>query len=549
MPLDSVSETDGDARLRGEKGNAHALPGELGGYRIVRVLSHSPTATTLLVRAGNETLVARLFARDCPSHLIDAEVAAHDVIARSAAALREHVVAMRDLVTASDRRLALILDLAAGPSLADLLASRHGTLSLGEAVTILAPLTDALDTAHAMGLTGLSFDTTSVRFTEAGAPVVVRVSEAVVSPPLPERFRSREPAYSGDRDRRERLAHAVARAVTASDRPALTSVLSGAHQGVWTSATLFGLAAPEPVILHGETTRDGTPHDDGSEQNSELTVEPRVAEEESHDATPRGATPRWLSAALDTMVAVGVPVALRTAIETAVQSLITRLSTISVAIAPLIAARGVARSRFVVVGALGCAALVTALMILWAPSSPDALTLAGPDASSSAAGDSPSAADDEPLIVPTGVPPTTNVASARAAGAPESLADPGADDWPLLTAELVSRWVRCHAAVMDAETEASAECVAEVAHAGSAAHSLLGREDPRHAVLERWLADRGESVVVERMGGAAVIDLVVPGTSSSTETTTTSTATASLLVVRSEAGWRIRSVLSDEQVD
>jgi hypothetical protein len=92
----------------------------------------------------------------------------------------------------------------------------------------------------------------------------------------------------------------------------------------------------------------------------------------------------------------------------------------------------------------------------------------------------------------------------------------------------------------------------------------LGVDDTRHSTLESWQAQGGEVVVVERMGGAALIDLVLPTASASetsmnapTSSATASPATASpatespattaasLLVVRSEAGWRVRDVLDD----
>ena len=72
----------------------------------------------------------------------------------------------------------------------------------------------------------------------------------------------------------------------------------------------------------------------------------------------------------------------------------------------------------------------------------------------------------------------------------------------------------------------------EVVHDGSAAELLIMTEDPRHELLERWSALSGDAVVVERMGAAVLIDLVTAGTT-----------TASLLVVRSEAGWRVRDVI------
>jgi hypothetical protein len=57
-------------------------------------------------------------------------------------------------------------------------------------------------------------------------------------------------------------------------------------------------------------------------------------------------------------------------------------------------------------------------------------------------------------------------------------------------------------------------------------------------LLQRWHEGARDAVVAENMGGAVLIDLV--GT---TAVTTSTTTTASLLLVRSEAGWRVRDVL------
>jgi hypothetical protein len=133
---------------------------------------------------------------------------------------------------------------------------------------------------------------------------------------------------------------------------------------------------------------------------------------------------------------------------------------------------------------------------------------------------------------------------------PESLLNPSPEEWPAVTDELIDRWLECHAALTSPDARPAEDCASEIVHAGSAAAALIGDDDPRHEVLRRWHEQGGESVVMERMGGAALIDLLVPISADRADSVTPApTTAASLLVVRSEAGWRVRDVLVDDPVD
>ncbi|MDO9590256.1 MAG: hypothetical protein Q7J04_03850, partial [Microcella sp.] len=81
-------------------------------------------------------------------------------------------------------------------------------------------------------------------------------------------------------------------------------------------------------------------------------------------------------------------------------------------------------------------------------------------------------------------------------------------------------------------TSGGASCAATVVHRESAAATLITAADDRHSALRQWQREQGELVVIERMGAAVLVDLI-----------TTAKVTASLLLVRSEAGWRIRDVI------
>ena len=103
-----------------------------------------------------------------------ADLAARDRLRREAAVLagvdHPHVVRLRAVVGAGDD-LVLVLDLAAGGSLARLLTLR-GPLTAGEVVTVAVPLAQALADVHARGLVHGDVTPTNVLFTSDGRPLL-----------------------------------------------------------------------------------------------------------------------------------------------------------------------------------------------------------------------------------------------------------------------------------------------------------------------------------------------------------------------------------------
>ncbi|MBA4247594.1 MAG: hypothetical protein C0444_04780 [Microbacterium sp.] len=553
------------------------VPSEFGGYRVVRLLSRSAHALTAVVFASNETRVARIFSRSCSDADIDAAVSVFDRIASSNPVLRDHVVTLDDLVTLDDGRLALIVDHVAGPALSDVLAMRGDGLQLGEAVTILAPLIDAIDAGHAVGLTGLDPHPASVRFTAAGAPTIVRMTDAHAGPVLPERFRALEPAYARDSAMLEHLGAAVAAAVSPSERPALLAALGAAARGRSVSAALFDLATPVPVEFRAVAVQTvpspalspslpGAPRelpvDVGAGADAVTRVQ--VAAAGAVDATTttaKAVAPRqgaWADSLVETLRVLGLP----PSVVERVQATVTRLSAAREALVTAVTEApwrriGTVRPRFVLAGVGGAIALVAALVVTSGAGSEVAVPAAAERATDTvAAGQQPATL---PTMTPT-APPSSFEGPSSGATSPESAVDPEPDEWTAIVGELVNRWVECRAAHASGSTTPALErsenvsCSFTVAHAGSAAERLLSVDDARHEALETWRAQGGEVVVVERMGGAALVDLV-RSTASASETSmnatpspaTTSPATtaASLLVVRSEAGWRVRDVLDD----
>lgn len=570
---------------------ADRLPNAIDGYRVVRVVSTGARAVTALVHAEGLTRVARVFRGTCPTPLIDAEVAAHDAVRAASPALREHAVALDDLVTLPDGRLALILDQVGGPALDAVLAARRGRFTAGEAVTVLAPIIDAVEAAHAVGLTGIGLSAAAVRLSPSGAPVLTRLHEARVGPALPDRFRDREPAYAADRAALERLGASVAAALPEPARAGLRAAMHAATLDRPIAVALFDFAEPLPLLLDDAlasddaqrlvpppperarlweappaTAIDALEHVADRQPARASTVPGAPASSVlAPDALPPGALPSGalphlpapLTAALDVLRALGLPAGVVGPIQTTVETVVARTSAVGArlrdrgvrreaggplgavttpvlpgALAPGAMAsrspRWAVRPRFLIGGAAGGVALVAALALLGGASGADD---ASPDGrvhgSDGTAGDTvtplaPIAIDDAGSMPPS---------SSAVGDAPEVALHPEPEQWQGIVEVLLDRWRACRRESSAAGGDGS-RCGRDSAHPGSAAEQLLRTDDPRHAQLDRWSAVGGEAVVVDRMGGAVLVDLVAAGT-----------PTASLLVVRSEAGWRVRDVI------
>jgi hypothetical protein len=497
---------------------------EVGGYRVVRTLASNRRGTRLLVHADSTAWVARVFAHDCPDPVVDHEVAVSDVVRSSTGPLREHVAAAHDLCTTDDGRVVLFEPYLAGPRLDTLLRTRHGSLTLGEAVTILAPLASAVDHGHHFGLTGLLAEPAAVRLTASGAPVITRRSGVRLGPALPDRFRDREPGYAADRAAVGRVGAAVAATLAGDEQTALLGALQ--RRGTSLDLALFDLAPPQPVRYDAEPDPStGRPDRAPSVLN---TVVPAA---QAAPAEPGGAsesTPLPLqgvrTALSASLTSLGLPDGVVSAVDHAGSSVARRLSRFDEwarRLSPY-EARAV-RPRFVIAGGLGVVALVAAIVVGTQSASPE------PEHA-----DPPREIAEEPSPADAGARVEPGLAETELHPAPET--------WPALVDELLQRWSDCAAArdrtdaapdLDDGEGLSTAtECAAAVVHEGSAAASLIVADDPRHDLVRDWLRAEGEVVVVERMGAAVLLDLIA-------DTTTT----ASLLVVRSEAGWRIRDVI------
>lgn len=158
---------------------------EVPGYVVGRLLGHGGTASVWLAR---EQRTGRDLALKCfhpaPGGVPRGESLSQDEVQREIRILsvldHQHLikahVALR-LEGVPDAGTALVMDYAAGGSLAQLLAAR-GRLSAGETVTVLTPIAQALGYLHGNGFTHSDVSPGNVLFTGQGKPMLSDVGIA-----------------------------------------------------------------------------------------------------------------------------------------------------------------------------------------------------------------------------------------------------------------------------------------------------------------------------------------------------------------------------------
>jgi len=450
----------------------------LDGYRLLRKLGEGKRAEVFLGVAEGEPHSALKVYR--PSCLADARAVELEALTRAAHA---HVVQVRDVASNS-----LILERLELGSLAQLLAGRSA-LSLGEALTILAPLGSAIDSMHDSGVAHGAIGPTTVLFRATGAPVLACFGQAALHEP------ALTPAGQGDIpgviDDRAAFARLSATVLATQRDSRVTRLLDWlAEQGEQgfpdaigeaVAERLFGMADAEPVRFE----RDDVP--------SGPAIPARVvsARAVSTDSVPVGASvarraglPQWIDDTLAESFTGSLIGAWR-------ERLLAHL-------------RAVRRRVWILAGAVALA-LVVALLVV--PTN---------DEQPVSSGTTTPAPSETPVVV-------------------EISAVTGDDPLEALTAllEVRERCIR----------ELSILCLEGVDQVGSAAmaHDVaLVRSLQSDSGEQRANAplDATESHVVERLGDSALIRLAT------SEAETGDTQPASLLLMKGEAGWRIRGYLT-----
>lgn len=471
----------------------------IGGYRLVRLLGAGSKADVWLghartADAGMETVAVKVYRPEAAQADIDTEI---EALARSS---HRHLVRLEDLATAPDGTPSLILQRLSAVTLRHLLAA--GPLAPGEAVTVLAPLALAVAELHRVGVTHGAIRASAVLFDGEGAPVLARFGSAGILGELPSTedvgFHPAQLADApGVAEDLTRLA-GVCRAALGEAADALgdwSSYRASPDPQAWTlelADRLFDLAEPVPVSFgRGGVPAGSTmvPPRVGGEAPEvvELAETPSSTSGPWHDALALLHLPDSLVAAAGKWGAVlesGPVATLRPRVLTGLRS--------------------VRKSVWVVAAVV--AILVAAAITLLPAAGSDAGQPGVAPARESTRGSTPSAPDSA----------TTH---------PDILAD-----------EPVAAGVALLGARADCIREASILCLDHVDQAGSAA---MEADAYRVRIVQEGGIESPEPSIVgiaptlvDRLGDSALLSLDRAGS-----------AVGTLLLVRTEQGWRIRDLV------
>lgn len=461
--------------------------GILAGYRLVRRLGRGSRAEVFLGSsvAGNDaaprTAALKVFGRDVGMAQIEAELEA-----LSRASL-PHCAALLDVASVAGSAPVAVLGRVSRGSVAQLLRERT-SLEPGEAVTLLAPIALMLNSLHQAGVAHTSIEASKVHLTEAGEPVLLGFGGArLFSPGAPRAVLDEEPAALADRRQLAALAGVVLDRVRRGSG-ARANDLAGWVQAAGDRDFSFApelaerLFALAPAVPIEFAVRAGEPAHSVPARIGAVAALPQVAEPPAAPSPEPGATrPGWLAS-----------LHLPEWLEEWLADDPLRLAREKVS-----GVIGSVRPRVWLLAAGVGLALVAAILL-----TPDA----APDSSAS-----------EPVA---SAPPGDEVG----AGMPALPDDPVLALPPLLEAR--ERCIR----------DLSVLCLDGVDQAGSAAMAddaelirriLAGEELPAGVVR---LA--GSPELVERLGDSALVRFGPE------------TDPASVLMIRSEAGWRIRTFLA-----
>jgi hypothetical protein len=520
----------------------------IGGYQLIRRLGAGPRAEVYLGRpevsvADRRNAAIKLFRSDLGRGSIDDEIESLTRVtsavsgaagASSTMAAGRHLLSLRDIATGADGRPCLIFPRLRPTSLARLLAEREW-LDPGEAVTILAPLSAALGELHAAGVVHGGIRPGAVLFDDDGAPVLgcfgrsSRLRLASVDPmsgsmsgistagiALPA-----TPAQLAEDSRvGDDLVRLVAIAASVLSRvPAVRTIEAGRDLLAW-------LESVEPVLLADRLPAelsdrlfafaDGTP------------IELAALDEAPHEravpalvvAGPVRPGPAFSGPAFS---GLGFP-----GLTGEVPKAELRRGMLARAAAGAGVALHQVRRPFWVVGALGLTAVVSAVAVFPSTAATD--------------GDSPRGSatiSPEASSVPgTGGPtePADKLKEKQEKGSAKSIA--GDDPVAAAVALLVAR-ERCMSTL-------SVLCLEGVDQEGSAA--LDGDRQVIRSLQERGTATRERSLadatveLSQRLGDSALMNVTAATEPTTTEEKEDKTEPTSLLLIRSEVGWRIRDL-------
>jgi hypothetical protein len=460
----------------------------------------------------------KLFHSSTDTHSIASEVA---VLAQATSA---HCVRLLDFSTDNDGHAILVLSRAQRGSVARLLALRQ-RIEVGEAVTIVAPIAGVVDDLAVAGIVHSRISAATVHFGDRGEPVLLGFGHGQV---LDSPAKRASGALEIDRERLAVFASFVLAAVQPDDDSGTAS--PGVERLVeWIETSprplppgfaaelqsrLFDLGPASAVSFEPRGPRGHSSAQRAHSTSPAVRRAPGVPAAPEAPAASASGLSRWVDVALGAS-----PLApLRSRLQAALR---TRLP----------AAVRAVRPRFWVTVAISVLALLVAVLV--APRGVDVADAPGASTTepgSPAEGDDPAAgaastpgASGEPVA---GEPENGDVAS----GLPE---DPLAA-LPLLLVERARCFADlsalCLAEVDQTDSAISTEDTALILQPQSAAKNTA---DGAAVVNGRALEEpfeMPEGALVERLGDAALVQF------------TTNGKPASVLMIRTEAGWRLREI-------
>ncbi|KQP55605.1 protein kinase [Agreia sp. Leaf283] len=275
---------------------------DVAGHRVMRRFAVGSRATLLLARPSSPSAephprarLVKVFHAETSASSIDVELAA------LSAPVNTHVVRLIDVATVGwGEPPCLVLERLPGPALSAYLDDQQ-RLTAGQAVTILAPLCAAVQALHEAGVTHGAVHLRRIVFDQRGAPVLTGFGRgALLSPPLAQgaisgsraRPRTGEPAESPE---------SVWRSAVLEDHRGLLSVIEGvlahvdpgelrgfdiatsaAEVGIGPSADflarvegrLFAMASPNAISLQSHAPVGAPTHSPAREPAEQLSFVP-----------------------------------------------------------------------------------------------------------------------------------------------------------------------------------------------------------------------------------------------------------------------------------
>ncbi|NNC10664.1 protein kinase [Planctomonas sp. JC2975] len=476
---------------------------QVGGYRLLRTLGSGTRSVCYLATGDDGQVVVKMRRNSDDSALDDASAEeCHEVECLSALD-DPHVVRILDVAVGADHPSCVVLERLDGPSLASWLRDRD-FIDVAEAVTIGVSIVRAVAAVHRSGWTHGAVTATNILFDAAGCPVLIGFGGAL---------RSTGQRMSADWGAAATVIESVVVGSEGATDAAIANVRGGlralmaADSGERTAIAnaeeaLFALGPAGPVSTGRARSAEAGDRTvvPGVDRRRQSTA-PTSAEGRESAAWRHGS--HLVAAAMEQGIGAVLSDPLRRLLH--------------------------GRRRAVVVG-IGAAAALTALALFAMPGPPagnaqtSAPTMAPAGTADSRAAPTPSARTSAGTTsARTGSPSTsTPPASASRESSPD-------DDPVKAAAALLKRRSTCFA-------RSESGCLADVDQEGSplleADIALMARGGrPTDTPTEARLS------LIESMGATSVI-AVAPDDAETTKP-------ASLLVIRTEAGWRLRAFFED----